>query len=362
MARIVDKLNPLLVAKTTKPGYYSDGNGLYLQVSATSSKSWIFRFTIKGKQREMGLGALHTISLSEARLKAKEQRLMLVNGVDPLAAREKAREAEALTRAKMMTFDECAAQYIAAHRNSWKNVKHTGQWEATISTYASPVFGSLPVAEIDLGLVMKVLNPLWTEKTETAKRLRGRIESVLGWATTSGYRQGENPARWRGHLENLLAAPNKIKPVKHQPSLPWKEIGQFMSSLRQQDGVAPRALEFLILTATRTGETLEAKWDEIDHDAGVWVIPASRMKAGVEHHVPLSKEALALLLKMPRVDKYVFTGATYGKPLSDMSLTAVLKRMHEAKIQSGGKGWIDPKEDNRRITSHGFRCTSQDLI
>ena len=256
-----------------------------------------------------------------------------------------------------MTFNECAAQYIAAHRNSWKNTKHAGQWEATLATYASPVFGSLPVAEVDLGLVMKVLSPLWTDKTETAKRLRGRIESVLGWATTSGYRQGENPARWRGHLENLLAAPNKIKPVKHQPSLPWKEIGQFMSSLRQQDGIAPRALEFLILTATRTGETLEAKWDEIDHDAGVWVIPASRMKAGVEHHVPLSKEALALLLKMPRVDKFVFTGATYGKPLSDMSLTAVLKRMHEANIQSGGKGWIDPKEDNRRITSHGFRST-----
>ena len=237
MARIVDKLSPLLVAKTTKPGYYSDGNGLYLQVSVTGSKSWIFRFTIKGKQREMGLGAVHTISLSEARLKAKEQRLMLVNGVDPLTAREKAREAEALTRAKMMTFDDCAAQYIAAHRNSWKNAKHAGQWEATITTYASPVFGSLPVAEIDLGLVMKVLNPIWTDKTETAKRLRGRIESVLGWATTSGYRQGENPARWRGNLEHLLAAPNKIKPVKHQPSLPWKEVGQFMSSLRQQDGI-----------------------------------------------------------------------------------------------------------------------------
>ncbi|MFM7698896.1 MAG: tyrosine-type recombinase/integrase [Limnohabitans sp.] len=357
MARIVDKLNPLMVAKATKPGYYSDGNGLYLQVSVSSSKSWIFRFTIKGKQREMGLGAVHTISLAEARLKAKEQRLMLVNGLDPITVREQAREAEVLARAKMMTFDECAAQYIAAHRNSWKNAKHAGQWETTLATYASPVFGSLPVAEIDLGLVMKVLNPLWAEKTETAKRLRGRIESVLGWATTSGYRQGENPARWRGHLENLLAAPNKIKPVKHQPSLPWKEVGQFMTALRQQDGIASRALEFLILTATRTSETLEARWEEIDLKAGVWVIPAIRMKAGIEHHVPLSTEAMALISKMPRVDKYVFTGSTYGKPLSDMSLTAVLKRMHEANIKSGGKGWIDPKEDNRRITSHGFRST-----
>ena len=357
MARIVDKLNPLMVAKAIKQGYYSDGNGLYLQVSATGSKSWIFRFTIKGKQREMGLGAVHTISLSAARLKAKEQRLMLVNRLDPLTVRDQARAAEALTRAKMMTFDECAAQYIAAHRNSWKSEKHALQWPATIGTYASPVFGSLPVAEVDLGLVMKVLNPMWAEKTETAKRLRGRIESVLGWATTSGYRQGENPARWRGNLEHLLAAPNKIKPVKHQPSLPWKEVGRFMSSLRQQDGIAPRALEFLILTATRTGETLEAKWDEISLETGLWIIPAIRMKAGVEHHVPLSIEAVALISKIPRVDKYVFPSANYGKALSDMSLTAVLKRMHESNIKSGGKGWIDPKEDNRRITSHGFRST-----
>ena len=357
MARLVDKLSPLKIAKINKRGYYSDGNGLYLKVTASASKSWIFRYTVGGLKRDMGLGAVHTLSLSEARLKAKDQRLMLLDGHDPLTARERAREAEVLARAKMMTFDECAAQYIAAHRNSWKNAKHAGQWEATITTYASPVFGSLPAAEVDLGLVMKVLNPMWAEKTETAKRLRGRIESVLGWATTSGYRQGENPARWRGNLEHLLAAPNKIKPVKHQPSLPWKEVGQFMSSLRQQDGIAPRALEFLILTATRTSETLEAKWDEIDLEAGVWVIPAIRMKAGVEHHVPLSKEAIALISKMPRVDKYVFTSATYGKALSDMSLTAVLKRMHEANIKSGGKGWIDPKEDNRRITSHGFRST-----
>ena len=338
MARLVDKLEALKVAKVSKRGYYSDGNGLYLKVTASGSKSWIFRYAVNGMKRDMGLGAVHTLGLSEARSRAKEKRLMLLDGHDPLAAREKARKVEALARAREMTFDQCAVQYIAAHRNSWKNAKHAGQWEATIATYASPVLGSLPVAEVDLGLVMKVLNPIWTDKTETAKRLRGRIESVLGWATTSGYRQGENPARWRGHLENLLAAPNKIKEVRHQPSLPWKEIGQFMSTLRQQDGIAPRALEFLILTGTRTSETLEAKWDEIDLEACLWVIPAIRMKAGVEHHVPLSKEAIALISKMPRVDNYVFTGATYGKPLSDMSLTAVLKRMHEAKIKSGGNG------------------------
>jgi hypothetical protein len=200
---------------------------LYLQVSVTGSKSWIFRFTINGRQREMGIGAVHTVGLSEARLKAKEQRLLLADGKDPLEVRKAALDAATLASARMMTFDQCAAQYIAAHRKSWKNAKHAGQWAATIQTYASPVFGAFPVAEVDTALVMKALNPIWTEKTETATRVRGRIESVLGWATTSGYRQGENPARWRGHLENLLAAPNKIKDVKHHPALPWQEVGGF---------------------------------------------------------------------------------------------------------------------------------------
>lgn len=356
MARLVDKLGYLKVRDETKPGYHSDGNGLYLQVSVTGSKSWIFRFTINGRQREMGIGAVHTLGLSEARLKAKEQRLLLADGKDPLEVRKAALDAANLARAKMMTFDQCAAQYIAAHRQGWKSAKHAGQWAATIQTYASPVFGGFPVAEVDTALVMKALNPIWTEKTETATRVRGRIESVLGWATTSGYRQGENPARWRGHLENLLAAPNKIKDVKHHPALPWQEVGGFMASLRTQEGIAARAVEFAILTATRTNEVRGATWNEIDIDGGLWVIPGSRMKGGVTHHVPLSLAAKSLLSQVPRADKFIFTGATYGKGLSDMSLLEVCRRMDESEIKLGGKGWKDPVQ-NRTITTHGFRST-----
>ena len=356
MARLVDKLEPLRVANETKPGYYSDGNGLYLQVSSTGSKSWIFRFTINAKQREMGLGAVHTVSLSKARLKAKEQRLMLVDGRDPLEVRKAALNAANLERAKMMTFDQCAAQYIAAHRNGWKSAKHADQWAATIKTYVSPVFGGFPVAEVDTALVIKALNPIWTDKTETATRVRGRIESVLGWATTSGYRQGENPARWRGHLENLLAAPNKIREVEHHPALPWQEIGGFMASLRSQEGTAARAVEFAILTATRTNEVRGATWDEISADGCLWVIPGNRMKGGVTHRVPLSSSAQALLSQIPRVDKFVFTGSIHGRGLSDMSLLEVCRRMDEADIKLGGRGWKDPAQ-NRTITTHGFRST-----
>jgi integrase len=341
MARIIEKLSPLAVNKATKPGYFGDGAGLWLQVSPTGSKSWIFRFTISGKQREMGLGALHTVTLSEARARAKECRLLMLDGKDPLDTRKATRLAEALERAKMMTFDQCAAAYIAAHRSGWKNAKHANQWENTIATYASPVFGSMPVAAVDTSLVVKVLSPMWQIKTETATRLRGRIESILGWATTSEFRAGDNPARWRGHLENLLAPPNKTAKVVHHPALPWQEMGEFMAALRQREGTAARAVEFAILTATRSGEVRGATWAEID--AGLWVIPGERMKMGKEHRVPLSKVALALLERLPRTGDLLFPGATRGKGLSDMSLTAVLRRM-----------------ERHDITVHGFRSTFRD--
>ena len=357
MARLIDKLTPLWVSKVKKPGYYGDGGCLWLQVSISGSKSWIFRFTINRKQREMGLGALNTVSLSEARAKSRDLRSMLQEGVDPLANREETKQAEALAKARTMTFDQCAKEYIETHRSGWKNTKHAGQWESTIATYASPVFGSFPVSEVDTSLLVKVLSPIWKDKTETAKRLRGRIERILGWATTSGFRQGENPARWRGHFENLLAEPSKIQIVKHHPSLPWKEIPNFMTALSEQKGIAARALELLIFTATRTSETLEMTWDELNLEAGVWVIPAERMKEKVEHEIPLSTQAIDLLSAIPRISKFVFTGTKYDSCLSDMSLTAVLKRMHNKSIKDGGKGWIDPKQDNRRITSHGFRSS-----
>lgn len=343
MARLIDKLTPLGVSKATKPGHYGDGAGLWLQVSATGSKSWIFRFTLAGKQREMGLGSVHTVSLPEARAKAKACRLILLEGKDPLETRKASKLAEALERAKMMTFDQCAAAYIAAHRSGWKNPKHASQWENTLATYASPIIGKMPVALVDTALVVKVLSPIWQTKTETATRLRGRIESILDWATVSEYRQGDNPARWRGHLDNLLADPGRSKRTEHHPALPWQEVGAFMAALRKQEGIAARAVELVILTACRSGEVRLATWAEFDLDAALWVIPAERMKAKREHRVPLSAAVLALLESMPRMGDLVFPGAKPGKPLSDMSMTAVLRRMNRSDI-----------------TVHGFRSTFRD--
>jgi integrase len=341
MARTIEKLSPLAVTKASKPGYIGDGAGLWLQVSPSGSKSWIFRFTIAGKQREMGLGAVHTVTLSEARVRARECRLQLQNGADPLELRNAARLSQTLARARSMTFDQCAAAYITAHRSGWRNAKHASQWENTIATHASPVIGGLPVAAVDTSLVMKVLSPIWLTKTETATRLRGRIESILGWATTSGYREGDNPARWRGHLENLLASPSKTAKVVHHPALPWQEAGTFMAALRTREGIAARAVEFAVLTAARSGEVRGAKWSEID--GGLWVIPAERMKMAREHRVPLSAAARALLADMPRLGDLIFPGAKLNSQLSDMSLSAVLRRM-----------------GRNDITVHGFRSTFRD--
>jgi integrase len=316
------------------PGYYGDGDGLWLQIAKGGSKSWVFRFTLNGRRREMGLGPLHTIGLAEARAGALECRKLVLDHKDPIEYRRQARARDEVT------FDQCAAAYIDAHRAGWRNAKHAAQWGSTLSTYASPTIGALPIASVGTAQVMRVLQPIWKVKTETASRLRGRIESVLGWATTSGYRTGDNPARWRGHLENLLAAPSKIAKVTHHAALPWQQIGALIYILRARDGVAARALEFLILTAARSGEVRLAQWDEVDLEAAVWTIPAGRMKAGREHRVPLSAQALALLAGMPRLGGHIFPGSRYDRPLSDMSLTAVLRRI-----------------DRGDITVHGFRST-----
>ena len=342
MAQNLSKLSALTVAKVSKPGYYSDGGGLVLQVSASGSRSWLFRFDFAGRRREMGLGGLNAVSLAEARNRARECRSQLQLGQDPLHARDAERINTRLKASRVLTFAQCAAAYINAHRASWKNVKHGDQWTNTLATYAGPIIGDIPVAAVDTDLVVKVLMPIWEAKTETATRLRGRIESVLDWATVSKFRTGDNPARWRGHLENLLANPNKIAPVKNHPALPWQEIGEFVSDLEHRDGIAARAVRFAILTACRSGEIRGAAWDEIDLQAKVWTVPAERMKAGKEHRVPLSDAALAILDASPRDGRLVFPGRK-GTQLSDMSLTAVLRRM--------GRG---------DITVHGFRSTFRD--
>jgi integrase len=339
----LNKLSALALSRTSRPGYYGDGGGLWLQVAISGSKSWIFRFKMVGRQREMGLGGVRTVDLAKARVLARECRLLLSEGKDPIEARNAVRLADALQRARSMSFDQCAAAYIHAHRSSWKNAKHADQWKNTLATYASPIIGALPVADVDTDLVVKVLSPVWATKTETATRLRGRIESILDWATVSRFRQGDNPARWRGHLENLLANPNKIAPVKNHPALPWREVPAFMVKLAKCEGVAARAAEFAILTATRSGEVRGATWDEVDLEANLWTIPAERMKAGKEHRVPLSTAAMALLTTMQRQNGVIFPGRSGSVALSDMSLTAVLRRM--------GRG---------DITIHGFRSSFRD--
>lgn len=352
MARQQQRLSALQVTKLAKPGLYGDGGGLTLQITATGVKSWLFRYMVAGKPFGMGLGPTHTVSLAEARQKALEARKLLNDGINPLVAKKKSQIAAALADAKMMTFDQCAEAYILAHRAGWKNAKHGDQWTNTLNTYASPVFGHLPVAEIDTGLVVKCLAPIWESKTETATRVRGRIESVLGWAATSGYRTGENPARWKGHLENLLATISKSSRTKNHPSLTWQRIGAFMSVLRAREGVSARAVEFAILTACRSGEVRGARWAEFDMAGKLWTIPTERMKGKREHQVPLSDAALALLESMPKnSDGDVVFAGSKGQPLSDMSLTAVIRRINGDEKPV----WADANGEG--ITVHGFRSS-----
>jgi integrase len=345
MAKQIERLNPLWVARCKKPGYHADGDGLYLQVSNTGSKSWVLRFMLQGKAREMGLGSLSLVPLAEARQKAKDQRKLLAEGIDPIAARDAQRNQHALEQARRKTFDECAEAYIEAHRAGWRNAKHAEQWTATLSTYASPVFGALPVQAIDTALVMKSLEPIWCEKTETASRVRGRVESVLDWATVRGYRSGENPARWRGHLDKLLPRRSKVAKVKHHEALSYSEVAVFMRELHKRDGVAPKALEFVILTAARVSEAVNAKWGEIDLQQRLWTVPAERMKASREHRVPLCDAAVKLLKaqKEQRQSEYVFPGWRVNRPLTGAACLKLLDDM-----------------DRATLTVHGFRSTFRD--
>jgi integrase len=347
MARTIGKLTARKVVKVVKakqPGMYGDGGGLYLRVTPDGAKNWVFRFMLNGRARWMGLGALHTVSLAKARERAGEHRLRRHDGIDPIEARRAERLKARLEAAKAITFKECAENYIKAHRAGWRNDKHAAQWEATLAKYAEPIIGKLSVQAIDTGFVLKVLEPIWTTTPETAVRLRGRIESILDWAKVRGYRTGENPAKWKGHLDHLLPARGKVRKVEHHAALPYSELPGFLESLRDQEGIGARALEFTILTAARTGETIFARWNEIDQLEKVWTVPAARMKAGKEHRVPLSARALAILEEMQAHrhadDGFVFPGGKPGKSLSNMAFLMLLRRM---------------KRDD--LTAHGFRAT-----
>lgn len=318
-------------------------DGLHLRI-AGESRAWVLRIKVGDRRCDLGLGPYSDVSLAEAREVARTHRRKVRDGIDPLVEKHEAKMAARIGRAKAKTFQDCAIAYIDAHKAGWKNEKHSKQWGATLETYAYPIIGKLSVSAVDTGLVLDALRPIWATKTETASRLRGRIESVLDWAKVSGYRDGENPARWRGHLDKLLPARSKVQKVEHHAALPYAEIGAFMADLRKREGVASRALEFSILCASRSGEVRGALWSEIDLSGAIWTIPASRMKAGKEHRIPLAPAALSLLKALPRLNgSDVVFPAPRGASLSDMALTAVLRRM-----ESGG------------LTQHGFRSTFRD--
>jgi len=324
MARHLHRLTDRQIRSATKP--LADGGNLWVYPRG-NARSWIFRYSLAGRAREMGLGAYPDVPLAEARELAAEQRKVLKAGIDPIEHRKAERKRLASASEGATTFTQCAARYIRAHRHGWRNRKHARQWASTLKTYARPVIGATPVAAIGTDDVLAILSPIWTAKTETAKRVQGRLENILDWAAARGYRTADNPARWRGHLAKILPRPSRVKRVVHHPAMPYSELPAFMAELRERSGTAARALEFTILTASRTGEAIGAEWHEIDLQAAVWNIPAERMKAKRPHRVPLAAAAITLFGGLPRVNDYVFAGVRYRRPISSMAMLATMRRM-----------------------------------
>lgn len=345
MAKI-DLLSATKVKSLKKPGDYLDGRGLYLQVRNQSSKSWILKYSMQKRAREMGLGSAFDFDLADARDMRDRYRKLVKLGVDPIEHRKTETAERTAEKAKAVTFKDAATRYIAANRSGWKNIKHASQWEATLKAYAYPTIGALPVQAIDTALLMKVLEPIWSTKPETASRVRGRIESVIAAAKARGEFKGENPATWKGHLDKLLPKTSKVRSVENHAALPYADLPAFVIELHKREGIAASALEFLILTAARTGEVLGATWDELDLRKSVWTIPDERMKNGREHQVPLSAPAVAVLERMSKITNggnYVFFGQSSGRSLSNMALLVLLRRM-----------------ERHDITSHGFWSTFRD--
>ena len=342
MAKQTHKLTDLKIKALKKSGLHGDGDGLYLKLSPTGTRSWMFRFKIDGAPSKMGLGPYPAISLSEARNRARDARAQLVRSINPLV--ERRQRAAQKTVKHAVTFAEATERYIAAQESSWRNTKHRQQWRNTLATYAAPVIGKTPVGEIVMDDVMRVIEPIWQTKPETASRVRGRIENVLDWAKVRGLRSGENPAAWRGHLSHVLPARNKARSVQHHAALPWRQMPQFMTALRANSSISAKALEFTILTAARTSEAVEAKWAEVDLEMGTWTVPKQRMKADREHRVPLTDAAVAALAALPRIEgnDYLFPGARKGRPLSNMAMLELLRGMRPG------------------LTVHGFRSTFRD--
>ncbi|MER9462675.1 integrase arm-type DNA-binding domain-containing protein [Mesorhizobium sp. M0387] len=347
MPRKARELGPLEVKRLSKPGLHAVGGvaGLGLQVKDTGARSWLLRISIGQRRREIGLGGYPDVTLAQAREKAREMRAAVDRGGDPAEQRRAAKRALMSAAASEITFDEAARRWHKSKRREYRNEKHAAQVLTTILTYASPALGTVPVGLISLAHIVQVLEPIWAEKTETATRLRGRIENVLSWATVSGFRSGENPARWKGNLDSVLPKPKMLRSVSHPSALPFDRVAAFLVALKRIEGMGSKALEFAILTAGRSGEVREAKWSEFDLQKSVWTVPADRMKAGREHSVPLSRQAMLVLNGIPRFlhSELVFT-APRGGALSDMTLSAVMRRMAVAAVP------------------HGFRSTFRDWV
>ncbi|MES0024959.1 MULTISPECIES: integrase arm-type DNA-binding domain-containing protein [unclassified Mesorhizobium] len=345
----LNKLSAIKVERIDKVGRYGDGGGLWLQVSKVDknvTKSWLFRYTRNGKARQMGLGSFNTFGLKEARERATKARQAVADGIDPIEARRSQRAAALAEEAKQITFAAAAEHYIKAHKSGWKNDKHADQWTATIETYANPTIGKLPVSLIETAHIIKVLKPIWQSKTETASRVRGRIEKILGWATVSGFRSGDNPARWKGHLSEILPARSKVAKVRHHAALAYADVPAFMARLRALDSISARALEFTVLTAARTGEAIGVRREEVDFKSKLWTVPAERMKADKEHRVPLTDRTVEILQTVPEIEgnPFFFPGARDRQPLSNMAMLGLLKGM----------------DGTASLTVHGFRSAFRD--
>ena len=340
---IAKELSPLAVSRLTEPGFHRVGGvtGLYLQINERGARSWVLRMMVGTKRRELGLGGFPTVGLADARTKARAVREQVENGLDPIAEKRKKREM-LIAEQRRPTFKKCAEQFMAMKSAEWRNDKHRQQWVNTLNQYAYPTIGDLPVHEISQRHVLTILEPIWTVKTETANRVRGRIENVLDWATAHGDRTGVNPARWRGQLDKLLPSPKKIAKVVHHPALPYEQLAEFQRRLNQYPSISAKALGFAILTAARSGEVRGATWEEIDFAKRIWTVPADRMKGGKEHRVPLSRRAIALLKTLPPQKTGIVFATQKGNALSDMALTMLLRGV-----------WPG-------ITAHGFRSTFRD--
>lgn len=380
MPKRIEELSALDVKRLTHPGegrpnaLHAVGgvSGLYLQVTPTGGKSWLLRVTVGTKRRDIGLGSFPSVTLAEARQKARDTRVKIEAGVDPVEERKAFKAALAEAQRPRLTFGKAVEKALGAKLEAFKNAKHRDQWESTLAAYAVPIIGDMPLQSIDTAAVLRVLSQevkdkagkvegtLWQARTVTASRLRQRMEAVLSWATVAGHRTGDNPARWAGNLKELLPAPGKIEEKGNQPALALDDAPAWFADLRRREGFGARAVEFAALTAARSGEVRGATWAEIDLARGLWVVPAQRMKMKAEHRVALSPAAVALLEALPRVNDLVFPAARGGQ-LSDMTLSATMKRMHESAVAAGGEGYLDPRS-KRPAVPHGLRSTFRDWV